>query len=159
LSGRRGHSEGRHIDRDALCEAAIAVMDNPPDDSDLATLADHLVQAVFDWAWWGGSRLRLQNAVRGYVMASGAELDGGVIRANAIMVVNSSAGVSAGSVQLQGSLDGTNWFNLGSAMSTSTASTVFTPVVETDIFVRFIRANIATAITGGTVTAVVGLSG
>ncbi len=75
------------------------------------------------------------------------------------MVVTSWAGVSAGSVQLQGSLDGTSWFNLGTAVSTSTASTVFTPAVETNVFVRFVRANIATEITGGTVTAVVGLSG
>ena len=38
----------------------------------------------------------------------GTALDGVVVRANAIMVVTSSSGVSAGSVQMQGSLDGTN---------------------------------------------------
>jgi hypothetical protein len=74
-------------------------------------------------------------------------------------VVTSGAGVSAGSVQLQGSLDGTNWYNLGSAVSTTTASTVFTPVIVTATAARFVRANVATAITGGTVSASVGLSG
>jgi len=52
----------------------------------------------------------------------GTALDGLAVRATAVMVVSSSAGVSAGSVQLQGSLDGTNYYNLGSAVSTSSAS-------------------------------------
>ena len=43
---------------------AIAVLDNLPEDEQLAAIADDLFQAVFDWAWWDGSRLRLQNAVR-----------------------------------------------------------------------------------------------
>jgi hypothetical protein len=89
----------------------------------------------------------------------GAALDGLVTRTVGTMVVVSSAGVSAGSVQAQGSLDGTNWFSLGSAVSTSTASTVFTPVVVTGAAFRFIRANVATAITGGTISATVGVSG
>jgi hypothetical protein len=89
----------------------------------------------------------------------GTALDGAVIRPNATMVVVSSAGVSAGSVQLQGSLDGTNWFSLGSAVTTSTASTVFAPVVVTNALTRFVRANVATAITGGTISATVGVSG
>jgi hypothetical protein len=89
----------------------------------------------------------------------GTALDGIVCRNAAIMVVTSSAGVSAGSVQLQGSLDGTNWYSLGSAVTTSTASTTFAPVVVTGAFTRYVRANIATAITGGTVTVTVGING
>jgi hypothetical protein len=86
-------------------------------------------------------------------------LDGTVVRTNATMVVTSSSGVSAGAVTLQGSLDGTNWFALGSAVSTSSASTTFTPVVQTGVLVRYVRAAITTTITGGTISAVVGLSG
>jgi hypothetical protein len=89
----------------------------------------------------------------------GTALDGLAVRAVAVMVVSSSAGVSAGSVQLQGSLDGTNWYSLGSAVSTSSASTVFTPVVVSSAYSRYVRANVATGITGGTITALVGLSG
>jgi len=79
----------------------------------------------------------------------GTALDGLVIRTTAVMVVVSSAGVSAGSVQMQGSLDNVSWFSLGSAVSTTTANTVF----------RLLRANVATAITGGTISATVGVSG
>jgi hypothetical protein len=49
---------------------------------------------------------------------AGTALDGLAVRANAVMVVTTSSGVSAGSVQLQGSLDGTNWVSLGSAVTT-----------------------------------------
>jgi hypothetical protein len=89
----------------------------------------------------------------------GTALDGLSLRSVAVMVVTSSAGVSAGSVQLQGSLDGVSYYNLGSAVSTTTASTVFTPVIVTATGARYVRANVATAITGGTVSASVGLSG
>ncbi|HZY60578.1 MAG TPA: hypothetical protein VFE56_12500 [Candidatus Binataceae bacterium] len=88
----------------------------------------------------------------------GTALDGLAVRANAVMVVTTSAGVSAGSVRLQGSLDGTNWFSLGSAVSTTAASTT-TQVVVTGAYARYVRANVATAITGGTVAASVGVSG
>jgi hypothetical protein len=57
----------------------------------------------------------------------GTALDGLVTRTSAAMVVVSSAGTSAGSVQMQGSLDNVNWFNLGTPISTTTASTVFRP--------------------------------
>jgi hypothetical protein len=86
-------------------------------------------------------------------------LDGVVTRSTAVLVVNSSAGVSAGSVQLYGSLDGTNFYTLGSAVSTSSASTVFAPVVVTSTPFRYLKAVIATTITGGTITATVAASG
>jgi hypothetical protein len=75
------------------------------------------------------------------------------------MVVTSGAGVSAGSVQLKGSLDGVNWFNLGTAVTTNAANTTFAPVVIANQPVRFLRADIATVITGGTVSATVASSG
>lgn len=86
-------------------------------------------------------------------------LDGLTTRTTAVMVVNSSAGVSAGSVQLYGSLDGTVFYTLGSPVSTTSASTVSTPVVSTSVPFRYLKAVIATTITGGTITASVGASG
>jgi hypothetical protein len=88
----------------------------------------------------------------------GTALDSVTCRGNAIMTVTTSAGVSAGSVQMQGSLDNTNWVNVGSAVSTTSANTT-TAVVATSQFYRFYRANIATVITGGTVTVSVGANG
>jgi hypothetical protein len=86
-------------------------------------------------------------------------LDGLSLRTTAVMVVNTSAGVSAGSVQMMGSLDGVSYYNVGSAVSTTSASTVLTPVVVTNTPFRFLKAVIATAVTGGTITASVGASG
>lgn len=90
--------------------------------------------------------------------ATGTAVDGRVAHANAQMVVTSGAGVSAGSVQMQGSLDGTNWFNIGSAVNTNAANTTFAPILVTGTAVRYVRA-VATGITGGTVSAVLAMSG
>ena len=89
---------------------------------------------------------------------AGTALDGACIRPNAVMTVSTSTGVSAGSVQLQGSLDNAHWFSLGSAVTTSAASTT-TQVTVSNALVRYVRANVATLITGGTVTCSVGLQG
>lgn len=88
---------------------------------------------------------------------AGTVLDGLVIRESAVIAVTTSAGVTAGDVQLQGSLDGANWFNLGSAVSTTTASTT-TQTVVSNAMARYFRAAVTTAITGGTVTVSVGVS-
>ena len=102
----------------------------------------------------GFMSLNAQSAV-----GNGLALNGGVCRNYHTMVVTSSAGVSAGSVQLQGSLDGVNWFDLGTAVSTDAASETFAPVVvSTPQPVQYLRAVIATVITGGTVTALVASS-
>jgi hypothetical protein len=115
----------------------------------------------------GGAVQANANGVQPIVSLSGVSatsatptvLDGLALRTTAIMVVSSSAGTSAGSVQMQGSLDGTHWYNLGSAVSTDSAATVFDPVVVTDTPTRYVSASIASTITGGTVVASVGSSG
>jgi len=86
----------------------------------------------------------------------GTVLSCGVARLNHSMAVVTSAGVSAGVVQLQGSLDGTNWFNLPatSSQSTSAANTTYL-VTPPACPALFIRAGITTVITGGTVTVIV----
>lgn len=87
----------------------------------------------------------------------GTVVDAGEIRANSILVVVTSAGVTAGAVQLLGSIDNVNWYALGAPVTTNTASTVFTvPVANTPT--RSLRARITTAIVGGTVTANVAMA-
>ena len=89
-------------------------------------------------------------------VASGLPMNGGACRNWHTMQVTSSAGVTAGAVQLQGSLDGVNWFNIGSAVSTTSASTTFTPVVNSAAQpLQYLRASITTLISGGTLTALV----
>lgn len=70
LTGAYAACQGENTDRAALGEAAIAVMENPPEDEQLAALADHLCRKVFDFCRWGAPRLRLQNVARGYVIAA-----------------------------------------------------------------------------------------
>lgn len=91
-------------------------------------------------------------------VGAGTALDGAVVRSTAVMSTTTSAGVSAGAVQLQGSLDGAHWFNLGSPTSTTAASTT-TQTVVSSAFARYVRAAVTTAVTGGTVTASVGVAG
>jgi hypothetical protein len=55
-----------------LCQAAIDVIDNPPRDGILRSLADHVCQAVFDWACFGGSSARLEGVVESYQAAASA---------------------------------------------------------------------------------------
>jgi hypothetical protein len=89
-------------------------------------------------------------------VGAGAAMDGGVCHTNHTMAVTTSVGVSAGVVQLQGSLDGVNWYNFtGGSITTSAAST--TTAVAVTCAARMLRANITTPITGGTITAVVGM--
>jgi hypothetical protein len=89
---------------------------------------------------------------------AGAVLDGLSVRLSAVMVITTSSGVSAGSIQCQGSNDGTNWYSLGSAVSTTSASTT-TQVVVAAAYSRYVRAYVATGLTGGTASATVGLYG
>jgi hypothetical protein len=58
------------VDKGALCAAAIKVIDHPPRDGILRSLADHVCQAVFDWACFEGSPARLEGVVKGYETAS-----------------------------------------------------------------------------------------
>jgi hypothetical protein len=98
----------------------------------------------------GTGALTSLNAV---TTGSGSALDNGVARSNHTMVWTGSAGVSAGAVQLQGSLDSTSWVLLGSPQ-TVTASTSGAQAVNGQAY-RYIRATVTTTITGGTVTCLI----
>jgi hypothetical protein len=86
-------------------------------------------------------------------------LDAGTARPNATLVVTTSSGVSAGVVQLQGSMDGQNWFNVPSSSITTSAASTTSQVTSTSAYGRFFRAAITTAVVGGTINAWVAASG
>lgn len=60
------------VDKGTLCRAAIRVIDDPPRDGILRSLADHVCQAVFDWACFDGSPARLEGVVNSYLTAATA---------------------------------------------------------------------------------------
>jgi hypothetical protein len=88
--------------------------------------------------------------------AASTVLDGVVVRTNSLLVVVTGAGVSAGDVKVQGSLDGANWYAIGSPLAVSAANTVYTQTGT--VPARFFRATVSTAITGGTVDAWLGVT-
>lgn len=91
----------------------------------------------------------------GVALANGATWDNGSCRACHTVVAVTSAGVSAGGCQLQGSLDGVNWYPIGVALPCAAASTVFQQSTGT-IPARYVRANVSTLVVGGTVDLWVG---
>ena len=64
--------QGDNVGKGMLCTAAIKVIDNPPRDGILRSLADHVCQAVFDWACFEGSSARLEGVVESYKTAASA---------------------------------------------------------------------------------------
>lgn len=92
-------------------------------------------------------------------VSNGTVFDGLTVRSNAVLTVTTTAGVSAGTVVLQASNDGVNFYAAsGASISTTTASAT-SSVVETNVFACYFRAAITSAISGGQITASVGVSG
>lgn len=74
-------------------------------------------------------------------------LDGVVLRFNAAMQITAATGVTSGAVTLQGSLDGSNWYAIGSAVTLTAAGTQVAS--STSVAFRYLRAAITTTIAGG----------
>jgi hypothetical protein len=92
----------------------------------------------------------------------GVVLDNEGVRNNHNLVVVTGAGVSAGTVILQGSQDGVNWFPFPTtpvSISTVAANAIYAPAAPNLYPVRYLRANITVAITGGTISAWVASAG
>jgi hypothetical protein len=88
---------------------------------------------------------------------AGTVYDQGVCHGNFTVAVTVTGAPSGCAVQLQGSLDGTNWYSLGAATS-NTSGTAAVSVANSPA--RYVRANLTT-LTGGTsptVTALIGVS-
>jgi hypothetical protein len=91
-----------------------------------------------------GHLVTLLAAVTGTGAGTGADL--GDIR-DEFSVLVQTTGSPTFSVTFQGSVDGSNWFTLGSAVVAVTNGTTVTGVLA-----RYVRANL-TALSGGTLTA------
>lgn len=89
---------------------------------------------------------------------NGSVLDAGVVRSTAVWSLTGSTSVSAGAATLQGSLDGTNWYALGSAVTVPTTATT-TQTVQSSAYSRFFRVVVSTTVTGSTATASVAAFG
>lgn len=87
-------------------------------------------------------------------IGAGTALNGYTPHSSHTMVITTSAGVSAGAVALQGSLDNVNWFQIIAPVTTNAASTVFAASVGASPY-QYVRAAVTTTITGGTVTVLV----
>lgn len=85
---------------------------------------------------------------------AGVVLDNGASKAFHGIIVTTGAGVSAGTVVLQGSHDGVNWFTTGASVSTTSASAVLSAAAVNFPY-QYVRANVTVAITGGTISATV----
>lgn len=86
----------------------------------------------------------------GATTGTGTSVDFGTSRSNVSLAIITSAGVSAGAVALELSMDNTNFFRR-TPVTTNTASTVFQDSAVGAW--RYARAVVTTNITGGTVTA------
>ena len=99
----------------------------------------------------------LQSLAGQSAAGAGLVLDNGAPRANQSLIVQTSAGVTAGSVRMEFSNDGTVFFPSGSSIATAAANTVY--ALAQVFTARFVRATIATAITGGTINAWIASAG
>jgi len=97
----------------------------------------------------------LQSLTNVSATGPGAVLDNTGVRNNHAMVVVSGAGVSGGVVTLQGSQDNVNWFVFTPTVliTVNAANNVFPIATATLTPVRYLRANITTIISGGTISA------
>lgn len=96
-------------------------------------------------------------------IANGNSVDMGIIISDPVAVITATAALTAGTIDVQGSLDNVNWYSL--LQTVITAATDFTaagvkaypPLAQTGMLpCRYMRVIITAAITGGTITALCG---
>jgi hypothetical protein len=106
---------------------------------------------------YGQASIVSLNAVS--AVSNGTALNGLVVRANAVLSVALSSTATWGTVVLQASLDGQNWWNTSATISPTAAGT--TSATVANVFAQYVRAfTVAIAGTGSpTVIASVGVSG
>lgn len=101
-----------------------------------------------------GANTSLNNAVPGTPTGLGFNL--GSVYKQPIGVVVAGAGISAGVVDLEGSLDGVNWYKVASSAALA-APGVYT--ITGTVPCQWVRCRVSTATVGGNVTAQVGAGG
>jgi hypothetical protein len=89
-------------------------------------------------------------------VGDGLVMVGGAVRLNHAMWIVPTAGVTAGAVQFQGSLDNVNFVNLGEPVTVTgpfSGLTQPSPILGQPL--QYLRAAVTTAIVGGSVTVLV----
>lgn len=91
-------------------------------------------------------------------LATGNVADFGAIYLNTVVVVVATAALTAGTLLLEGSLDGNNWYQI-STLTATTITGAGVTVYTATIPARYVRSRISVAITGGTITTLIGAAG
>jgi hypothetical protein len=91
-------------------------------------------------------------------VSNGSTYDCGYVAFTTGVQITSSAALTAGSIQIQASLDNVSWANVGAAITAATdfpsaLTKIYCFGPDTNGAARFWRVAITTLITGGTVTA------
>lgn len=89
---------------------------------------------------------------------AGSSIDLGVAAANPVMEVLAASVTTGGTIVLQGSLEGTNWYTIGTGTISANGTTAVVSTGNVSIPARFLRANL-TVRTDGTYTAWVAAGG
>lgn len=74
-------------------------------------------------------------------------------RLNPFGFVVAGTGVASGAVQLEGSLDGVNWYPIGAPVTTGAPGVFPLPAASPPVPARYVRARISTVVVGGVVSA------
>lgn len=85
-------------------------------------------------------------------VAPGLTVDLGVVFSQPVAQVATNGAVATGVIVLEGSLDGITWYTIATSAALTTADVVLTATIPA----RYLRTNITTLVTGGTVTSKVG---
>lgn len=92
---------------------------------------------------------------------TGTVVDFGAIYANVLAVITASATLTAGTILIEGSIDGNTWYQINSVDATATFTAAGTkPFVASPMVpARYARARVSVALTGGTIGVMIGAAG
>lgn len=89
-------------------------------------------------------------------VAPGLTVDMGVVFSQPVAQIATNGAVAGGVIVLEGSLDGQTWYVIATSAALNTSDIVLTAPTGEVIPARYLRTNITTIVTGGTVTSKVG---
>lgn len=103
-----------------------------------------------------GTRSATTSHVNATAVAAGNTIDLDQVYSNPICVVATNGAVAGGVVAFEGSLDGITWYTIATSGALTTADIALTAAAGVVIPARYVRSNITTLVTGGTVTTSMG---
>lgn len=95
----------------------------------------------------------------GAATVTGSVADCGAIYLNTVAVVTATAALSAGAIEIEGSLDNINWYPVRTSIPFGDFTVAGVKVYANVVPCRYIRSRISTILVGGTISAVVGAAG